>query len=166
MAKLYVAYGSNLNMEQMRNRCPGAEFVGTGRIENYELQFKGSSPNGAHATISPKEGASVPVAVWTIQKRDEKNLDWYEGYHPTSYCYYDKEQIPVKMDDGGTLTGMVYIMDQQKGFGYPSANYYYTVAQGYQDCGLDVNVLEQALLDSGQKAQQRMESQSADMQMI
>ena len=28
MAKLYVAYGSNLNKEQMKDRCPGAEFVG------------------------------------------------------------------------------------------------------------------------------------------
>ena len=42
MAKRYVAYGSNLNMAQMRDRCPESEFVGTGVVENYELQFKGS----------------------------------------------------------------------------------------------------------------------------
>ena len=40
MGKLYVAYGSNLNMEQMKGRCPGSVFLGTGVIENYELQFK------------------------------------------------------------------------------------------------------------------------------
>lgn len=164
MAKLYVAYGSNLNMEQMRRRCPTATFVGTGVIEDYELQFKGSL-RGAHTTIAPKEGASVPVGVWKIQKWDEDNLDMYEGYHKEGYCYYDKERIPVQMDDGSSLTGMVYIMDQQKGFGYPCASYYYTVAQGYLDCGLDTSVLEQALLDSGQKAQQRMETQHAGMQM-
>lgn len=165
MAKLYVAYGSNLNKNQMRSRCPGAKFVGTGVIENYELQFKGSL-HGAHATIAPKEGAFVPVGVWTIQKRDESYLDMYEGYKPKDYCYYDKEQIPVKMDDGRSIYGMVYIMDLQKDFGYPSASYYHTVAQGYRDCGLDTDVLEQALLDSGQKAQQRMESQYAGMQMM
>ena len=33
MAKLYVAYGSNLNKEQMKDRCPGAEFVGTGTLQ-------------------------------------------------------------------------------------------------------------------------------------
>ena len=60
MAKLYVSYGSNLNMAQMRGRCPESEFVGTGVVENYELQFKGSL-HGAHATIAPKDGASVPV---------------------------------------------------------------------------------------------------------
>ena len=110
MAKLYVAYGSNLNKEQMKDRCPGAEFVGTGSIENYELQFKGSL-HGAHATIAPKEGSSVPVGMWTIKKRDESRLDMYEGYNLKGYCYYNKEQIPVKMDDGSTITGMVYIMD-------------------------------------------------------
>jgi len=166
MAKLYVAYGSNLNKDQMRCRCPGAKFVGTGVIADYELQFKGSSPRGAHATIAPKEGATVPVGVWTIQKSDEEHLDNYEGYHKKGYCYYDKELIPVKMDDGRSIYGMVYIMDQQKGFGYPCASYYYTVSQGYRDCGLDMGVLEQALLDSGQKAQQRMESQQDGMRMV
>ena len=118
MAKLYVAYGSNLNMSQMKDRCPTAEFVGTGIIQNYELQFKGSL-HGAHATIAPKVGSSVPVGVWTIQKRDESSLDFYEGYRKQGYCYYDKEQIPVKMDDGSTLTGMVYIMNPRMDFGNP-----------------------------------------------
>ena len=118
MAKLYVAYGSNLNKNQMRGRCPESEFVGTGVVENYELQFKGSL-HGAHATIAPKEGSSVPVGVWKIQKRDESRLDLYEGYNPKGYCYYNKEQIPVKMGDGSSLTGMVYIMDQRIDSGNP-----------------------------------------------
>lgn len=156
MAKLYVAYGSNLNLEQMRNRCPTAEFVGTGFVENHALKFKGALHN-AHATIEPKEGASVPVGVWSIQKRDESHLDMYEGYHPRGYCYYNKEQVPVKMDDGSSLTGMVYIMDPRMDFGNPSKSYYDIVRQGYEDCGLDTNVLDKAVSDSMDLAQQRME---------
>ena len=155
MAKLYVAYGSNLNMRQMRGRCPGAEFVGTGVVEGYELQFKGSL-YGAHATIAPKEGAIVPVGVWTIQKRDEARLDLYEGYHPKGYCYYDKNQISVKMNDGRSLSGMVYIMDQKQDFGNPTRGYYETVRQGYEDCGLNTGVLEQALHESVGLTQHRM----------
>jgi gamma-glutamylcyclotransferase (GGCT)/AIG2-like uncharacterized protein YtfP len=128
MAKLYVAYGSNLNKRQMMGRCPGAEFVGTGVIENYELQFKGSL-YGAHATIAPKEAASVPVGIWTIQKWDEARLDLYEGYHPKGYCYYDKEKIPVKMADGRSVIGMVYVMDQKQDFGNPTSGFYETVRQ-------------------------------------
>ena len=155
MAKLYVAYGSNLNKEQMRGRCPGAAFVGTGIVEDYELQFKGSL-RGAHATIAPKEGAAVPVCVWTIQKRDESRLDLYEGYHPKGYCYYDKEQISVKMNDGRTLSGLVYIMDKQMDFGNPTKGYYDTVRQGYLDCGLDTDVLETALDNSMELTRHRM----------
>lgn len=151
MAKLYVAYGSNLNKEQMAHRCPTAEFVGTGVIENYELQFRGSLHN-AHATIVPKEGSSVPVGLWQVQKLDERRLDVYEGYP----SYYFKQDIPVQMEDK-TVTGMVYIMDQRMDFGNPSKGYYDIVHKGYEDCGLDTGVLDQAVNDSMDQAQHRME---------
>ena len=35
--KLYFAYGSNINLEQMAYRCPAAEAVGPVILENYEL---------------------------------------------------------------------------------------------------------------------------------
>ena len=155
MAKLYVAYGSNLNKQQMKGRCPDAKFVGTGVIENYELQFKGSL-YGAHATIAPKEGSSVPVGLWTIQSRDESRLDMYEGYRKTGYRYYDKEQVRVNLSNGGSVIGMVYIMDQKMDFGQPTPGYYETVKEGYADCGLDQTVLEQALQASMELAQARM----------
>ena len=155
MGKVYVAYGSNLNKQQMKGRCPDAKFVGTGVIENYELQFKGSL-YGAHATIAPKEGASVPVGLWTIQSRDESRLDMYEGYRKTGYRYYDKEQVRVNMTDGGSVIGMVYIMDQRMDFGQPTPGYYDTVREGYANCGLDESVLEQALNSSLELAQARM----------
>ena len=154
MGKLYIAYGSNLNKRQMCGRCPGAKFLGTGVIENYALQFKGSLM-GAHAPIAPQEGASVPVAIWRIQKRDETNLDRYEGYHKLGYCYYDKEQIPVKCENGMQIDGMVYIMDKTKDFGFPSFGYYQTCLQGYRDCGLDTRVLEKALKESVQLAREQ-----------
>ena len=76
--RLYVAYGRNLNILQMKQRCPTAKLCGTGTVANYQLQFKGR-PQSAFATISPKEGSSVPVAVWELQPRDERALDRYEG---------------------------------------------------------------------------------------
>lgn len=96
MAKLYVAYGSNLNKEQMRYRCPAAKFVGTGIIEGYELQFKGAL-HGACATIAPKEGTAVPVGIWTIQRADEKRLDIYEGYHEHghSFCFQSRRMKSI-----------------------------------------------------------------------
>lgn len=143
--RLYVAYGRNLNILQMKQRCPTAKLCGTGTVENYQLQFKGR-PQSAFATISPKEGSSVPVAVWELQPRDERALDLYEGYP----SHYFKRDIPVQLD-GKEVVGMAYIMDLKMDHGLPSLAYYQTVQEGYEDCGLDVSVLEQAVVESAKQ---------------
>lgn len=58
--KKYIAYGSNLNLEQMARRCPTARVVGKGEIKEHELLFRGSRFS-AVATVEPKAGASVPA---------------------------------------------------------------------------------------------------------
>jgi len=142
--RLYVAYGSNLNIRQMQYRCPTAKLYATGIVSDYELQFKGQ-PNCAFATIAPKEGSEVPVAVWEIQPQDERSLDRYEGYP----SHYFKQNIPVQLD-GEEVDAMVYIMNLKMKFGMPSPYYYQTVLEGYHDCGLDTEVLDQAVRNSTQ----------------
>lgn len=142
--RLYVAYGSNLNIEQMKYRCPTARLYGIGVIEDYELQFKGY-PTGAYCTIEPKEGSSVPVAVWEIQPKDEIALDRYEGYP----SHYFKQDVPVKMDQG-EVNAMVYIMNLKMDFGLPSSHYYRVVHEGYNDCGLNTDILLKAVTDSAE----------------
>lgn len=92
MRKLYVAYGSNLNLEQMAYRCPSATILGTGLLNNWELIYRGSAVN-SHATIRRKQGASVPVLLWEISPSDENRLDMYEGYPH----YYFKQNVIVNM---------------------------------------------------------------------
>ena len=36
--QLYIAYGSNINLEQMTYRCPHSKVVGTAEIKDYELE--------------------------------------------------------------------------------------------------------------------------------
>ena len=109
--RLYAAYGSNLNLRQMKYRCPGAQLIGTGEIENYELQFKGR-PSNAFATIAPKEGSRVPVALWKIGPKEEHALDRYEGFP----SHYFKRNLPVQAA-GKEVTAMAYIMDLKMDFG-------------------------------------------------
>lgn len=143
--RYYLAYGSNLNLRQMHYRCPGARLVGTGRLENYELQFKGQ-PQGAFATVTPKAGSSVPVAVWDISAENERALDRYEGYP----VHYFKENVSVRIA-GRQLRAMVYRMNLKMDFGLPSPYYYDTVQEGYLDCGLDTDFLQQALRNSAEQ---------------
>ena len=146
--RYYIAYGSNLNIRQMRMRCPGARIIGTSVIEGYRLLFKGSR-TGSYLTIEPQEGASVPVAAWAVTEEDEAALDRYEGF--PSFYYKKEMELPLK----GIKTGkvrlrkvFVYIMHEDRPLGVPSEFYMETCKQGYQSFGFDEAFLEQAYADS------------------
>ena len=143
--RYYIAYGSNLNIPQMRMRCPGARIIGTSVIENYQLLFKGSK-TGSYLTIEPKDGAEVPVAVWEVTETDEKALDRYEGY---PNFYYKKE---MTLDIKGIRTGKVrrrdafaYIMHEERELGIPSWYYVNTCLDGYRAFGFDEKYLFDAI---------------------
>ena len=145
--KYYIAYGSNLNIRQMRFRCPGAKPIGITVIPDYELLYKGSK-TGAYLTIEPKDGGLVPVAVWEVTADDEKHLDIYEGY---PNFYYKKEvRLPVKLASGKTkkLTAFVYIMHEERSLGIPSLAYIRTCKEGYRNFGFDVKYLDRAYMRS------------------
>ena len=63
MKRYYIAYGSNLNVPQMRWRCPDARVIGTGALKDMALLFKGSR-TGSYLTIEEEKGAEVPVTAW------------------------------------------------------------------------------------------------------
>ena len=74
--RYYIAYGSNLNVNQMRWRCPGARIIGTSELQDFRLMFKGSK-TGSYLTVEPEKGSKVPVAVWVVTAEDELALDRY-----------------------------------------------------------------------------------------
>ena len=143
--RYYIAYGSNLNIPQMRMRCPGARIIGTSVIEDYQLLFKGSK-TGSYLTIEPMGGAEVPVVIWEVTETDEKALDRYEGY---PNFYYKKE---MTLDIKGIRTGkvrrrdaFVYIMHEERELGIPSWYYVNTCLDGYRAFGFDEKYLFDAI---------------------
>lgn len=144
MKKYYLAYGSNLNVRQMKYRCPDAKPVGTAWIHGYQLMFKGSK-TGSYLTIEKAENFKVPVAVWEVSETDERRLDAYEGC-PTFY-YKTEIRLPVKLLKNGktkTSTAFVYIMHEDRPLGIPSSSYVRTCVQGYRDFGFDLKHLRLA----------------------
>ena len=145
--RYYIAYGSNLNIRQMRYRCPGAKPIGISAIPDYELLYKGSK-TGAYLTIEPRNGGLVPIAVWEVTADDEKRLDIYEGY-PT--FYYKKEvRLPIRLASGKIrkVTAFVYIMHEERSIAIPSMTYIRTCEEGYRNFGFDVKYLDRAYLRS------------------
>ena len=152
MARFYLAYGSNLNVSQMKFRCPGASVVGTSVIPDYELLFKGSL-TGSYLTIEPKEGSVVPVAVWSVTKRHEVALDRYEGYP----SFYYKKSMKVVLDGAvpgftAGLDAFVYIMHEERELGIPSEYYVQACLEGYDTFGFSHKFIEDALKRSEEGA--------------
>jgi len=143
--RYYIAYGSNLNIDQMSYRCPGARVVGTSKIPDFQLLFKGSK-SGAYLTIEPKKGARVPVAVWEVTADDELSLDRYEGY--PNFYYKTEVEIPVIcISDRRVrkLKAFIYIMHEEREIGVPSQRYVDICLDGYEAFGFDENHLYEAL---------------------
>lgn len=134
--QLYIAYGSNINLEQMAYRCPHSKVVGVSEIKNFELEFRGV------ATIIPKENMKVPVLIWELDERDLPILNRYEG-HPH---LYRQEKMSFELD-GKTYKGMAYLMNHGT-ISPPSPQYYNTILQGYRENDLDESYLETALENS------------------
>lgn len=123
----YIAYGSNMNADQMRYRCPNARLLGTGYIERARLEFY------LHATVerTRRKSDRVPVAVWEISDRDEQRLDRYEGFP----SYYIKDTWKVFMQDGSEIEGMIYLMKLIRNE-EPHLSYYNGIRDAYAALGL------------------------------
>ena len=130
---LYFAYGSNLNLFQMKRRCKDSVFLKKYELKGYRLNFRSKY---RAADIEKSKNSLVPGALFEISKSDEKKLDVYEDY-PILYkklyfTYYNK-------------TVMTYIMVNKTEFRYPTERYLNVVKQGYKDCNLDIKFLIKAL---------------------
>lgn len=139
MTKYYLAYGSNLNMSEMKKRCPFSVPIGSTIIPNYRLVFRGIE-NISFLSIEPCEGSEVPVGVYQIFPEDEANLDLYEGV-PT---LYSKETIEVELY-GKPLEAIVYIMNPKYSYNLPSEYYLARCLNGYTNFNFDTKVLDTAL---------------------
>ncbi|MEY8388391.1 gamma-glutamylcyclotransferase family protein [uncultured Oscillibacter sp.] len=135
--RLYFAYGSNINLEQMACRCPDACVVGPVFLEDYELLFR----RGGFATIAPKAGGRVHGLLWSLTRSCERSLDRYEGYPR----FYDKRTVTVRDGLGRSLSVMAYIMDERfKEPMLPSTAYYNGILEGYRCSGLPAAALKEA----------------------
>ena len=143
--RYYIAYGSNLNVEQMAFRCPNARPVGTAILENHTLFFRGSK-TGSYLTIEPKIGGKVPVAVWAVTATDEAALDRYEGC-PNFYYKADLtlDVTPLGGGESRRMECFAYIMNEGRPIGLPSDRYLQTCIEGYKHFGFDKRKLLRAV---------------------
>lgn len=135
----YIAYGSNLHKQQMARRCPGSVPVGKGYLEGWELVYRGSK-SGSYATLIRNPKKKTPIGIWKINRKNELNLDRYEGYP----VFYQKYDVLFTLDDK-EVEGMIYLMRPDAKVGRPSDLYVRTLRQGYADFGFNIKYLSESL---------------------
>ena len=97
----YFAYGSNMNPEQMEERCPGSDPVGIGYIDNYRTII---NERGV-ATIVQAPGEYACGILWAVSDSHIKTLDEKEGVR---YRTYLKTEKSIKLESM-ELPALVYI---------------------------------------------------------
>ncbi|KAK6442379.1 hypothetical protein LTR95_001395 [Oleoguttula sp. CCFEE 5521] len=86
--KLYFAYGSNIRMSQMADRCPSSLYRGTATLTGYRWQI--NERGVANIVESPCD--CVEGLLFSIDELDEKTLDRSEGIR---LGYYEKKRMLV-----------------------------------------------------------------------
>jgi hypothetical protein len=137
-AEFYWAYGSNLNVEHMAQRCPGATKIAPMHVNDAKLIFRGV------ADVTFDKGGCCPGGLWRITPECETALDRYEGVASKLYL---KRYIPIEVD-GKRHECLFYQMSWTKGIQPPNEYYAETIIQGYKDFGLDPEYLFAAIDES------------------
>jgi gamma-glutamylcyclotransferase (GGCT)/AIG2-like uncharacterized protein YtfP len=129
---LYAAYGSNLDPEQMRERCPHSPSRGTGWLEGWRLTFGGEDLGweGSLATVVEDSSSRVFVMIYDVPVQDESILDEIEF---ATTRLYNKIRVRVQSLDGEHVTWL-YVLDGYEG-GLPSARYLGVMADAAEVAG-------------------------------
>lgn len=96
----YFAYGSNMDLTQMAERCPGAVLLGQGVLAGYRF---GINPRG-YATVVADATEQVLGLVWSITEAHRQTLDHFESVPD----HYLPQQVAVGCADGVVRHMLIY----------------------------------------------------------
>lgn len=128
---LYLAYGSNMNVRDMKTRCPDASLLGTLFLKGYALEFR------FYANIIPAPDKQVPAVLWAITEKEEAVLDEYEEVREGVYI---KEKQIVELN--GRKEALVYTMNPVFSLVRPPEHaYYQTIEEASHEHGFPMSIL-------------------------
>lgn len=138
---IYFAFGSNMNLRQMGERCRESRFISSGVLKGFRFVYDGTSERwgGAVGNIIPSDAESVQGALFEVTDSDLAALDRYEGY-PERY-----QKIEVQVEATGVLIAFAYYREGEIE-GMPSESYQATVVEGARNCGLSEDYISKYLV--------------------
>lgn len=140
----YFAYGSNMNMAQMKQRCSNPKVLGIARLPGYKVEFYGHSPiwDGARETLIPDSQAEVWGVLYELSISNWESLDSHQDARFNGMGEYFHYPVKVIDSEQKTVEAILYkknILNEAKS---PSAEYLDFIVQGAREQGLPVDYLK------------------------
>ena len=139
---LYFAFGSNLDVAQMRARCPQAQIVGTAVVRDWALCFTGYSAirGGAVASLRRRPGSETPGLVYSLTTFDLYRLDGFEGC-PRVYA---RRMLNVKLTTSARGFSAIAYLNNDTNDGMCGRAYLNQIQSAYDRFGFDNQPLQLA----------------------
>ncbi len=133
---MYFAYGSNMCIRQMNERCPNNSKIGIAQLSGYRWII---STRG-YANVVKSSNDDVWGVIYEISIQDEAKLDGYEGV--STKCYL-KENLDILIDS--RIKNCLTYVDPITEIGIPSYTYSNTINEGILDSKLPEEYVEKYL---------------------
>ena len=150
----YFAYGSNMNLEQIRSRCSRPAAVAVARLADHRLAFYGHTEtwDGAMETVEPTPGHEVWGVIFRLSRLDWERLDEWQGARLDGAGQYFHFPLTVTDLDGQEHSVRLYKKDVQGEPRDPSREYLEHIVRGATENGLPAHYIEALLKRKSNKA--------------
>lgn len=118
---IYFAYGSNMDLNRMKTRCPDSLFIGKACLNGYKIMFDKYSPRWGCgvADIVGNSSSEVWGLIYEVTESDLKQLDHYEGV-PDLYI---RIKVNVIAENNKYLHVTTYEVVTKESFAPPTTEY-------------------------------------------
>lgn len=129
----YFAFGSNVDLDRIRKRCPSAQSLTTGKLEDYKLVFnmmgnKEEGKGGGIANIEESIGDYVLGALYRIDKQELQELNVLE-----QSMNYSVETMDIIVTEDYSIDATVYISHEKSSERYaPTKSYRNFIIKGME----------------------------------
>ena len=131
----YFAYGSNMNLDQMAMRCPGARMLGLFRKPGWRYIIN----QRGYVTALDDPNAVTLGCLWELTEEHWAALDRYEGVSGGFYRRVDCEVLSL---DSEEPVPVIAYRAANETPGAPSETYADVVIEGARQIGLPESYLE------------------------
>jgi gamma-glutamylcyclotransferase (GGCT)/AIG2-like uncharacterized protein YtfP len=122
----YFAYGSNMNLDQMSRRCPGAILGDIGYLQDWRYFINGRG----YAGIEEYKGGVIWGCLWTLTDPHWLALDQYEG---VAGGYYKRKILSIVIEKNKEQRSASLYLSNDYRYGIPSKRYQEIVVAGAKD---------------------------------